>query len=329
MTVGRNDALRDRLGKHARRRRAGADGATPDFWQGASIVPSQSIAGRALTLVIAIMTFLASLTLGAVTVVDDAATAWASDIGRELTIEVRPVDGVDLAGEVAKAVALAQEFPGVGSAHALTDDETKRLLEPWLGSGIDLNALPVPRLVVIQISDPTQIDLSAMGREVARQVRGGSLDDHLAWIDRLRAMAGAMVAGGVGIFILVLTALVFSVVFATRAAMAGNSDVIGVLHFVGAEAGFIAREFQRHFLLLGIKGAAIGGGAAILVFALADWATRSAAGIPEADQVTSFLGGISVSPVGYALVLVLVFAVAILTAATSRFAVHRALHAIE
>jgi hypothetical protein len=44
--------------------------------------------------------------------------------------------------------------------------------------------------------------------------------------------------------------------------MAGNRDVVSVLHFVGAEDGYIAREFQRHFLLLGLRGGLIGAGAA-------------------------------------------------------------------
>lgn len=300
-----------------------------DPWGTATIVPPQTIAGRALTLVIAIMTFLASLTLGAVTLIDDAARAWTSDIGRELTIEVRPIDGVDLAGEIAKATALAQEFQGVGRVHALTDAETRRLLEPWLGSGIDLDALPVPRLVVVEIDDPLAIDVGALREAVAADVRGGSLDDHAAWIDRLRAMAGAMVVGGAGIFVLVLVALVLSVVFATRAAMAGNSDIIGVLHFVGAESGFIAREFQRHFLLLGIKGGLIGGSLALACFVIAALLTRQSAGMPGADQITAFVGGLRVGPLGYAAVLVLVFAVALLTAATSRWAVHRSLAEID
>jgi len=36
--------------------------------------------------------------------------------------------------------------------------------------------------------------------------------------------------------------------------MAGNRDVVEVLHFVGAHDSFIASEFQRHFMWLGLKG---------------------------------------------------------------------------
>jgi cell division transport system permease protein len=55
-----------------------------------------------------------------------------------------------------------------------------------------------------------------------------------------------------------------TVIFATRGAMAGNRHIVEVLHFVGAETSFIASEFQKRFLLIGLKGAAFGGGVATL-----------------------------------------------------------------
>lgn len=112
----------------------------------AAIVPPQSVAGRALTLVVAIMSFLACLTVGAVSIVWDAADAWQNDLVREVTIQIRPADGVDMIREIDKAVALAQEFAGVGAVRALSDEETKALLQPWLGEGLELAGLPFPGL---------------------------------------------------------------------------------------------------------------------------------------------------------------------------------------
>src|SRR5205823_7278057 len=66
------------------------------------IVPKRSIAGRALVAVVAIMTFLASLTTGAVMLVRSSAIEWQSDVAREVTIQVRPQDGNNLDAEVAR-----------------------------------------------------------------------------------------------------------------------------------------------------------------------------------------------------------------------------------
>lgn len=297
--------------------------------QTSPIVPPQAIAGRTLILVIAIMTFLAGFTIAVVSVIDRAANAWASDIGREVTIEVRPLDGVALDAEVQKAVALAQEFPGVGGAHGLTDAETQRLLEPWLGADVDLKALPVPRLVVVAIDDPRVFQVKALSEAVSRQIRGGSVDDHALWVDRLSAMASSMVIAGIGLMSLMLIALVLSVVFATRAAMAGNRDVIEVLHFCGAEDGFIAGQFQRRFLLFGVEGGAIGGALALLAMSIASWAIGGSAGRPGADQIEALFGRFSMPSTAYGLVAGLVVAVALLTALTSRLAVRRFLSALD
>src|ERR1700692_2816122 len=77
------------------------------------IVPRNSISGRALVAVVAIMTFLASLTTGAVILVNSAASDWQADVAREVTVQVRPVPGRDLDAAVAKAVALTKGIGGV------------------------------------------------------------------------------------------------------------------------------------------------------------------------------------------------------------------------
>src|SRR6267142_930064 len=77
------------------------------------IVPQGTIAGRALAAVVAIMTFLASLTTGAVMLVRAAALDWQSEVAREITIQVRALAGRDIEADVAKAVAIARAFPGI------------------------------------------------------------------------------------------------------------------------------------------------------------------------------------------------------------------------
>src|SRR6185312_11569395 len=77
-----------------------------------SIVPADSISGRALLAVIAIMTFLAALTVGAVVLVRLAAGEWQSAVAREVTIQIRPSER-DMEADVKKAAALAAAIPGV------------------------------------------------------------------------------------------------------------------------------------------------------------------------------------------------------------------------
>ncbi len=229
----------------------------------APIVPEGNLAGSALMFVIAIMTFLASLTIGAVSIVRDTASTWQSQISREATIQIRPVPDLDMDAALETARGIAAGFDGVGDARIVSPDDTKRLLEPWLGTDFDMDSLPVPRLVIVTIDPSSPPDFAKLRADVAAQIPGAAVDDHRNWVDRLVKMARTMVFLGIGVLGLVLAATSLAVVFATRGAMSGNGHIIEVLHFVGAEAKFIARQFRNRFLVNGMKGALAGGLAAI------------------------------------------------------------------
>ena len=285
------------------------------------IVPEQNVAGRALVTVIAIMTFLSCLTLGAVTLVRDTAAVWQSQISREATIQIKPAEGVDMEAALLQAQKVASGFAGVRAVRIVDAEATARLLSPWLGEGIDIDELPVPRLVIVTIDEASPPDFATMRTTLAEQVPGASLDDHRTWVDRLVSMARTTVTLGAAALVLMLTATVLTVVFATRGAMDGNGHVIEVLHFVGAEPRFIAAEFRHHFLLTGAKGAAAGGLAAVVVFlCFAWWSSRNMA-TPQADQATALFGNFAIGLSGYAGVGLVVLVVAALTAATSHVTV--------
>jgi cell division transport system permease protein len=290
------------------------------------LVPRNSISGRALVAVVAIMTFLVSLTTGAAVLVTKAAGEWQSDISREVTIQIMPAPGRDLDASVNRAASVARAVAGVVEVRPYSKEESTKLLEPWLGSGLSLSELPVPRLIVVKIAAETAPDLGQLRRVLADQVPGAVLDDHRGWIDRMRTMTGTAVVAGVCILILMFAATILSVTFATRGAMATNKAVIEVLHFVGAKNGFIARHFQHHFLVLGLQGGVIGGGAAIVLFAAAALVSRWSAG---GDQVSALFGTFSIGLAGYAAVLVQVVLIALVTALTSRHTVNSTLETID
>jgi cell division transport system permease protein len=296
---------------------------------GTRIIPRNSIAGRSLVAVVAIMTFLASMTTGAVVLVRAAASDWQAEVAREITIQVRPQTGRDIEAEVRKAADIARAAPSVAEVRPYTREESSRLLEPWLGSGLALDDLPVPRMIVIKLASDAKLDLASLRKTLSEQVAGASIDDHRGWIEQMRAMSRTAVVGGIIILLLVFTATVLSVTFATRGAIATNRPVVEVLHFIGAPDSFIAGHFQRHFLWLGLKGGAVGGGAAILLFAFAELVSSWLTGGAGADRVSALFGTFSIGTAGYLAVGVQVIVIAVLIAATSRQTVNRTLQSLE
>jgi len=284
-----------------------------------SIVPPQSIAGRALVLVVTIMTLLACLTYGAVTLVYDAARDWQSDIATEMTVQIRPAEGLDLPAEIEKVRKAVAAVPGIASVAAMDDRSTLSLLEPWLGGNIDINDLPVPRLLVLTVGERDKLDMNRLRNVLKETSSHAWLDDHSTWTARLRGMANTLIVAGILVLLLVLGAMVLAIVFATRAAMAGNREVVDVLHFIGAEDRFIAGEFQKHFLGMGLKGGFAGGVLAVVLFAALSLLAGSFGS--SGDTLDLMFGGFSIGLGAYIGVAILVLVVAALTALTSRIAV--------
>ena len=78
-----------------------------------------------------------------------------------------------------KAVEIARAAPGIAEVRAFTKEESAQLVEPWLGAGLALDDLPIPRLIVVKlasgarrISQPLRQALAAQGPD--RQPRRSS-----------------------------------------------------------------------------------------------------------------------------------------------------------
>jgi len=290
----------------------------------APLVPTDTAAGRSLAAVIAILTFLAGLCAGAAEMVAANASQWQGDVAQEVTIQIRPGPGRDVDADVAKAAGIAKAEPGIAETRVFSKAEAERLLEPWLGSGLDLSDLPVPRLIALKLGNGQGADLRRLRTRLLEALPGvASLDDHALWLQRLSTAANAFVGIGIGLVILVLVATGLAVTFATRGAMASNREVVEVLHFVGADDDYIARAFQRRFFGLGLRGGAIGAGLAILFFVAGGLLARAARSGPAGQEVEALFGAFQIGLRGYASVLLIGVIASLVTGVVSRITVRR------
>lgn len=292
----------------------------------APIVQPASVAGRALTVVIAIMCFLACLTSGAVYIVNQSANEWFADIASEITIQVKPAEDNGIEQKVTLVSLFLAKQPGIVRVSPLSEEESAELLEPWLGDSNALSALPVPRLIAVEIDRASPPDLTVVRRALESTFKGVILDDHRRWRSELRTLTRSLVLGGFFVLILVGAATVASIVSATKSAMASNRDIIEVLHFVGARERFIAHEFEKHFLTIGIRAGLVGALGATLVFLMLPVVMRilSGGGLAAAE-FRQLVGSAILAWPGYLLFAVVVIVIATLCMVTSRFGVYRIL----
>src|SRR3569623_2119351 len=157
------------------------------------IVPRATIAGRALVAGVAIMTFLASITTGAVLLVRASAAQWQSDVASEITIQLRATSGRDIDRDVKAVTEAVRGQPGIVDARAFTKEESAKLLEPWLGAGISVDDLPVPRIIVARVTSGGALDIADLQKRLVAIAPSATVDDHRAWIERMRSISSAIV----------------------------------------------------------------------------------------------------------------------------------------
>jgi cell division transport system permease protein len=294
----------------------------------AAIVPPGSVTGRSLTLVIAIMGFLACLTAGAVYMINQSASAWLNDIASEVTIQVEPkqneAETERLVQDVRAFVSLQK---GIANVRILDKQASARLLEPWLGKSEALSELPIPRLIAIELDRNAPPGFGTLSSVLAKQFPGVHLDDHRHWQRQIRTVTRSFALGGLAILFLVAAATTAIIISATRSSMASNREIVEVLHFVGATDRFIAREFEKHFLSLGIRAGLIGALAAMAVFLLMPTLMQLlGGGTFTMAELKRFVGTGILDGTGYLTLVLVVVVIAALCMLTSRFSVYRILH---
>ena len=283
-----------------------------------ALIPHDNAAGRSLTAVVAILTFLACLCAGGAVWMAAATSAWRSDVAREITIQVKPHAGGDIDAETAKVLYVVSQSPIVSSAQAPSREETEKMLAPWLGSGLDLSQLPIPRLVTATLSaraDPAALD--ALRAQVALTAADAIFDDHAVWVSHLTGVGRSLTLLAGFLFALVVAAIAIAVAFATRAAMAGAREIVEVLHFVGASDGYITKHFQRYFFLVSARGTGIGGAAALAMFLCAQ-ALAHRGDSADGAAMTVLLGSFHLPLMGYVAILGVCAALVAMAAVFSR-----------
>jgi cell division transport system permease protein len=279
-----------------------------------------------LDVVIGVMAFLAALALGASLVADRAAEGWRAGLSGRLTVQVLPPEhgapNPALAQETAAALAVLRSTEGVVHADEVSQEETLKLVEPWLGSGAVIADLPLPRLIDATLVPGASIDLANLTRRLKQAAPDSTLDDHSHWIARLKGVADAVIWSAYGILALIAIATASAIAFATRAGLEAHHDIVSLLHQMGARAGFIARAFEWHYLVSALFAASVGGALAAAFFV-------AAGGLESVGiEPVPFLPPLSLQPAELGWLIVVPIASAFIAWATARLSVLAALRRI-
>lgn len=235
----------------------------------APLLPPRDARDAVLLFVIAILCFLASVSVLAAMGADRAAKGWSGQLAGSATVVVRPKGDETADAAAARAAETLAGVKGVVEAQALEPAKAKALLRPWLGDESLMDDLPIPRLVSVDLDPKTPATAEAMNKALTAAGVDASVDDHSAWLkDVIRAGALARLAAALAAALLALATLAV-IVFATFAGLASHADLVSVLHLAGAEDRFIAVLFQGRFASLAFQAGLIGAALAAMIGAVA------------------------------------------------------------
>lgn len=247
------------------------------------VVPPSGHTATLTSLTAAAMAFLAVFALALSLATGRLADRWSAALDNTATVRISaPEEQMDV--QTRKVMEVLQTTPGVSFARALTSDDTRKLLEPWLGPDVPVDALPVPQLIEVTESS-AGFDAEGLKQRLAAEAPGATLDDHLRWRKPLVAAAGRIRLLGLLSLGLIGGATAAMITLATQAALAANGQVIRVLRLVGARDSYIARAFVRRFTLRALIGALAGTALALIAVAL----------LPRAAEEGGFLTGLGFS----------------------------------
>lgn len=232
-------------------------------WRPGPLLPPRDARDGALVFVVAVLCFLAVLTAFAALAANRAAHGWTAQLTGSATVVVRARAGETPDSAAARAAETLAGVRGVVEAQALTREKAEALLEPWIGKDALVEDLPTPRLVTLDLDPKAPPTAETLDKALRSAGVDATVDDHSRWIADIERAADLARLAALGVFALIAAAAAAVIAFATRAGLAARHDVIEVLHFSGAERGFIAGLFQGRFAMMGALAGLLGGASAV------------------------------------------------------------------
>ncbi|GBR56928.1 cell division protein FtsX [Acetobacter senegalensis DSM 18889] len=226
---------------------------------------SEALPDRSLFTLVAMMSFLAALTLAGATGARALSARWAGGAAQLVTVQVpdpdqplTPASKKEPTGPTRAEAVLADlnTLPPGSVMHRLDKEELARLLEPWLGEA-DNSALPLPAIIRIRLPDNAQVP-NNLEQTLTAHVPGTIVEHNASWGERLKALANSLLACA-GLALLTVGGIATLVTgLATRAGLSTRRDIIEILHGLGASDGYIAGRFAWRTAMLGLGGSLAG-----------------------------------------------------------------------
>lgn len=223
-----------------------------------------------LKVMISIAVFLFAVTLAGVLSINSMLLNWNQSILGSLTVQIMPVNNLDkdkareeTLEHQKKAVRFLEGLDEIEKVTPLEDEQLEKLIKPWLGDGVNIRELPVPRLIDVRIKKGTELDFMVLAEKLAEVSSQASLDNHKLWLNKLIKFADGLKMIALSVLLLVIVVTSGAIFYSTQTSLGLHQRIIEILHLMGAKDTYVAQQYAKRTVQLSFIGGIIG-----LVFAI-------------------------------------------------------------
>lgn len=225
---------------------------------------------RFLPWLIGMMVALAALLLCFVVTINSWAIERHRDYASNLTVNIPVINGESAPSDevVNSIINTLEKASGVESVTKIEKPDMQKMLVPWLGETMANADLPLPIVLDVTLKKNISVDVPKLQEALSQLAAGTEIDTHENWVAAFMSFSSAIRALITIFAVLIIIAIGIMIAFTSRASLHLHSKAVSLLHSIGAEDGYIARQFQQESCSLTTRGAA--GGCAIA--AISFWA---------------------------------------------------------
>lgn len=228
----------------------------------------EGVGAQLVSWVTGLMVFFVTLALAVNFGLSSVTKSWVIGLAGTLTVEIKPPLAPTEGGKppaqtqkkfedtIGEVLTLLKDNAAVSEARLLTETEIKGLIEPWIGRGVTLDAVPLPALIDIKLTP--NADVGQLQADLKTIVPSATIDSHTDTLDDVKTLVNTAT-----LFMLLLTGVIVALAVVAisgivRSKLLIHQGEVETLHLIGASDEYIARQFRQHTLRGTLKGALTG-----------------------------------------------------------------------
>jgi cell division transport system permease protein len=215
----------------------------------------QTAVSRFLPWIMAGLLYLSLIAL-AVAAVADGALQLFDQRSKLVTVTLPTVaDRARSDQELAAILDILKAADEVAAANPVASDEIKELIEPWLGDARASDGnLALPRLIDVTLDPLVSPDLKGLQDRLRTVVPEATIGIQAVSHDRAERQATFFRTSGIALGVVLVVSALIIVGLITHLSLAMHNDTVQLLRYMGAQDGYLARQFERFALVSGLRG---------------------------------------------------------------------------